>query len=137
MTLIRPHQPRIAIRWSAAMATGIPRLDEQRRRVAGLTNALILLHSMRRHDLIPAALDELQAHVATQFAAEEQWVQPLGYATFAAHARAHHRLRQSIDQLWASRATPLPEDVLTSLAEQITEHLLEEAAELPLVTVCV
>ncbi|HVP66397.1 MAG TPA: bacteriohemerythrin [Anaeromyxobacteraceae bacterium] len=81
----------MAIKWTSALAVGIPAIDEQHqelfRRVAGL------LEAMRASDPreVARVMAFLGEYVIEHFRMEEGLMQSYGYTQFALHKAAHDR----------------------------------------------
>lgn len=136
MNSIRSPKPALAIQWTEEMESGIAEIDVQHRHLVALTNAVVIGHGLHSPALVQSTLSELRAYVAEHFAAEERWMQSLGYATFAEHAREHHKISDYVEDLWACRATLAAENLFEILADWIYHHVAQESAELRLISMC-
>lgn len=91
----------IRLQWHASYASGQPQIDSEHQQLFQLANALFAVASRSRPapEDIGQALDELNAHLTTHFAHEEQLLQRLGFSAATQHAASHAALLATMQQL--------------------------------------
>lgn len=114
--------------WQEAYDCGNATLDAQHRELFDLANVLIDASFEQRNtpEVLSAALDDLLAHVACHFAAEEALLEQHQYARLAPHKAAHARLLKkasTLKQAAAAGTVSLGDLVNFIVADVVAHHL--------------
>ncbi len=122
------------IQWRKVFETGIPRIDEQHRRLIGIINQVadIKTRGGGRKDLV-AALKDCVDYTRYHFLDEEKLQQEIGYDACAEHQVMHRNLvREIVDMLTRLKDGEVvsSEELLAFLKDWFTGHILKEDKKL-------
>lgn len=87
------------IKWSQALAVGIPEVDAHHRELVVRVN--VLLAAVRSGDAgqLDQLFDQLDSHLVEQFDGEEKRMRESGYPQYSVHKDAHQRFLTGLRQL--------------------------------------
>ncbi len=116
------------LEWNGALATGMPDVDTQHRKLIELANRLN--ESMQRGDgrgAIGAVLDELIQYTAFHFEFEEKMMKEARYPGFAAHQGEHKKLVADVlaHKAKFDRGEALSAELLSFIRDWLVNHILK------------
>ncbi|MEF2232362.1 MAG: hemerythrin family protein [Pseudodesulfovibrio sp.] len=81
------------VEWTVVLDTGLPRLDEQHKKLIAYSNDLLrAIADGRGKDVLGTFFESLLDYTASHFEEEEQYMESVGYPDSEAHRAAHRRL---------------------------------------------
>ncbi|MDD3313736.1 hemerythrin family protein [Pseudodesulfovibrio sp.] len=79
--------------WTVTLDTGLPRIDEQHRRLIGYSNDLLRAIAEGHGEAsLQAFFEKLLDYTNSHFADEEEYMESVGYPDLEAHRAVHRRL---------------------------------------------
>jgi len=81
------------VEWTVVLDTGLPRLDEQHRKLIAHSNDLIrAIGEDRAAEYLEPFFDALLDYTGSHFAEEEEYMKAVGYPDIEAHRAMHRKL---------------------------------------------
>lgn len=124
------------IDWTDILNIGLPKIDEQHKKLIGLSNSLILaMINGKGADVIGEAVSELHDYTCTHFADEEAYMEEIGYPQLDAQKKAHASLTAKVGQLRErieNDKSTSPNEVLDFINDWIITHIMDMDARISL-----
>ena len=116
------------VEWTVTLDTGLPRLDEQHRRLIAFSNDLIqAMDEGRGAEALEPLFEALLEYTGSHFEEEEQYMDSVGYPDAAAHRAAHRKLLIDVgtfrEKLLGGQ-TVSPEQALEFVNGWIIRHIM-------------
>jgi hemerythrin len=116
--------------WNDELATGIPRIDEQHRKLISLVNELHdALSKGKSRDVLGKLLQELADYTNYHFKTEERAFAAYRYENADAHKRSHDDLVRQLQELVEKHARgslAVGVETLTFLIDWVKNHIMKE-----------
>ena len=119
-----------ALRWDDRLSLGVAEIDEQHRQLIGHCNDMIeAVHKGRGQEAVAKVFTRLREYTATHFAAEERYMERIGYPGLAGHRAAHADMVQRVKEYQRrlyQHEELAPAEVRSFLKDWLVTHLLGE-----------
>ena len=116
--------------WNESLATGIPVIDEQHKKLVGFVNQLSeAMTAGKGKDFIGKLLDELVAYTQYHFALEERNFAKYNFPFSASHTKAHHDLINQVTQFverHKKSEVAMSIEILSFLTNWVKDHIMKE-----------
>jgi hemerythrin len=118
------------IDWSDKLATGIPSIDDQHKRLIGIVNELHgAMRKGKGRELIQKTLKELLGYTDYHFANEERAFDAYGYPSAAEHKKQHSLLIKQLGEQYVKlqrNEISLTVSTLEFLSNWVSNHIMLE-----------
>jgi hemerythrin-like metal-binding protein len=116
--------------WNEKLATGIPKIDEQHKKLISFVNELNdAMTTGKGKDVIGHILDELSEYTKYHFGLEEAAFEKYNYVQKGSHKAAHQTLIKKLDDFirkYQSNKLVISIEVLGFLINWVNEHIMKE-----------
>lgn len=117
------------LNWTEELSVGIPRIDQQHRKLVSLLNELYeAMQSGKGRDVLGKVLGELAGYTKTHFAAEEQIMAANGYPELQTHRDKHQKMAQKVMELndqFRKGVLASPIQITNFLKDWLAKHIME------------
>ena len=117
-----------ALRWDDGLSLGVAEIDDQHKALLGHCNELVeAIRQGRGAQVLGKTLARLRDYTATHFAAEERYMERIGYPELAAHRAAHEGMVRRVKEFQRriyQHAAPAPAEVRGFLKDWLITHIL-------------
>lgn len=115
--------------WTEEMSVGIPRIDQQHRKLVGFLNELYeAMHAGKGRETLGDVLSQLLLYTKTHFAAEEAAMGAHRFPGLAAHRATHAKMAEKVKGLceqYRQGTLSSPIQIANFLKEWLARHILE------------
>ncbi|MBQ9578804.1 MAG: bacteriohemerythrin [Ottowia sp.] len=110
-----------ALQWNAALATGIPVIDEQHKQIVDMVNQLRLAIETGDTDAAGRIIPKMVDYTVFHFTFEEELMEMAGYNFLPVHRRVHQLFTKRIPEFQERHAAG--EDILVELHNMLARWL--------------
>lgn len=121
---------KMRIHWESSLAIGVPKLDEDHKRLIGIYNFLTARRDAAvGSETISFVTEQLRKFASTHFPREEAYMESIDYPDFESHKKLHKHFREQTAALCIdvmNHKETAPNDIFQLLHTWIVEHILHE-----------
>ena len=130
--IVREPRSKLVV-WSERFETGIRKVDEQHRELAGIINQLSdAMYSGKGRNMMGRTLATLEKYAAYHFSTEENLMASHGYPDLAEHRKGHESFSGIVleyRQKFEGDGIVVPAEILCFMGQWIISHIMDEDME--------
>lgn len=114
--------------WSEKLATGVPEMDEQHKKLLNIINELYeAMKQGKGREVVDKVISELVKYTDYHFASEENLMSKYGYPELANHKKEHEYFKNKIKEFSDKKAKgeiTLSIEIMNFLKDWLTNHIM-------------